>query len=514
MTLTPTVSLRGLFASLFFLALAGGLFGQASLSVQGVLTKSDGTAVDDNTYSVTFKLWTAAAGGTAVHTETINTETTGGVYSVVLGTNGTPITAPFNQVYYLGVSVGGGQELNPRPLLTHAPYALSLLGQNNQFPSTGTVTADAFKTPGGAPAGGVAGKGYSFSNGGDQDGGLFSLGDDNVAIYANGTKKIQVTNGLNELFGNTNTENVFAYGYLHSNGGLHLHNNGTGVGTGVDLADNLVAIRTNGNDRLLAWNDNKNYYRATGGHVFDVGNVSMLTSLSVNGTIAAGSGTKTRSLYGVTFYTPGGVDDTDSGLFGPSDGEVQIKSNGNARIIIGANGTNYFTATNGYFTYGLRDIGDNKNVQWNQSTGELGWDNSSRRFKENIQPFVDDFRLILKAQPKIYTRKKYPGGKPELGYIAEEMDSLGLSRLVEFDKDGKVEGYNYEKMILYVVEVLKMQDVAIAKLQADLAAAQGEKGQLAAENASLQKQQAEFTAQLGEISKRMKSLENAGTNRK
>lgn len=129
------------FLLVFFFALATTVPGQqASLSVQGVLTKSDGTAVDDGDYSLTFKLWTAAAGGTAVHTETLsNVETIGGVYSVVLGVNGTNITAPFDQTYYLGVSVGGGAELTPRPRLTHAPYAMALLGSSNVFPGSGTV---------------------------------------------------------------------------------------------------------------------------------------------------------------------------------------------------------------------------------------------------------------------------------------------------------------------------------------------------------------------------------------
>ena len=207
---------------LFFLfAFAGGLFGQATLTVQGVLTKSDGTAIDDGEISITFRLWDAQNAGTAVHTEKIdNVETIGGVYSVVLGLQ-TPITAAFDVPYFLGVSVGGGTELTPRPRLTHAPYALSLQGQNNKFPSVGTVlvdainvagtatanaltvtgaaTAGAFVAPSGAPAMTTAGKGYSFGTGGDTDGGLFSTADGSVSLYTNGAEKVKVADSQVEL---------------------------------------------------------------------------------------------------------------------------------------------------------------------------------------------------------------------------------------------------------------------------------------------------------------------------
>ncbi len=216
---------------------------QATLSVQGVITKADGTAVDDGTYSLVFRLWkspTTNAPADKVHEETLIVETTGGVYSTVLGES-TPLMAPFDQVYFLGVTLGSA-ELLPRPQLTHAPYALSLLGQSNQFPSTGPVTADAMNVvgaisagsygvvnassvtaagavnadavqantvnatamiaSGGAPAAAnLAGVGYAFGAGGDGDGGLFSSGDNNVALYANATKVLEGRSDRLQLFG-------------------------------------------------------------------------------------------------------------------------------------------------------------------------------------------------------------------------------------------------------------------------------------------------------------------------
>lgn len=114
-------------------------FSQANLSVQGTIQRSTGATVDDGEYSLTFKLYTTESGGTAVWSETqSDVQITGGVYSVVLGTV-EPLTAAFDQTYYLGITVGSGAELTPRARLTSSPYALSLIGQDNIFPSTGAV---------------------------------------------------------------------------------------------------------------------------------------------------------------------------------------------------------------------------------------------------------------------------------------------------------------------------------------------------------------------------------------
>jgi hypothetical protein len=127
-----------LFSLLLFFGIAS-VQAQSSLSIQGTLQKSTGVSEEDGVYTLTFKLYTVETGGTPVWTEKQDSVVLlGGVYSVVLGTI-TPLTPAFDKPYFLGISVGSGVELNPRARLTSAPYALSLLGQSNTFPSTGTV---------------------------------------------------------------------------------------------------------------------------------------------------------------------------------------------------------------------------------------------------------------------------------------------------------------------------------------------------------------------------------------
>ena len=142
---------------LFVFILLGTFFSntviaQASLSIQGILKKSNGLAVDDGSYTITFKLYeTVPPSNTPIWTETQNdVEVFNGIYSAILGQIN-PLNVTFDQLYELGVTIGSS-ELSPRILLTSAPYALSLMGSTNQFPSSGQVLADSMLVNGGVIA--------------------------------------------------------------------------------------------------------------------------------------------------------------------------------------------------------------------------------------------------------------------------------------------------------------------------------------------------------------------------
>lgn len=188
------------------------LSAQAQLSFQGILKKANGLAVDDGFYRLTFTLYNAETLGTSQFTETIDSvEVTGGIYSVILGSGSTPLNAPFNENYWLGIKVGGpgAAEMTPRIRLTSAPYALALRGLNNSFPSSGAVIADSMRAKGkivaraGEPgANSGNNNGFGFSSPGDRDGGLYSEADGQVAIWANNSERILVSNtaGDNRIY--------------------------------------------------------------------------------------------------------------------------------------------------------------------------------------------------------------------------------------------------------------------------------------------------------------------------
>ncbi|MFM8362673.1 MAG: tail fiber protein [Haliscomenobacter sp.] len=104
------------------------------LSIQGTLKNGDGTAVADGRYNMTFRLYTASSGGTAVWMETQpNVSVRAGVYSAQLGTV-TPINITFTENLFLGTTVGTGAELVPRTRLTSSPYALYAFKLGNDVP--------------------------------------------------------------------------------------------------------------------------------------------------------------------------------------------------------------------------------------------------------------------------------------------------------------------------------------------------------------------------------------------
>lgn len=111
--------------------------------------------------------------------------------------------------------------------------------------------------------------------------------------------------------------------------------------------------------------------------------------------------------------------------------------------------------------------GDYGNLQLNTNNGQIYWDNSSRRHKQNIRTLTDDWNKILQSRPVTYTR---PGneGRWEFGYIAEEMDSIGLKNLVDYDSLGLPQDFRYDKMVIYLTEMIKIQQGEIDRLRRDM----------------------------------------------
>lgn len=99
------------------------------ISLQGVLANTTtGQVLPDGAHQLTIKLYDAATGGTALHTEAVTATTIRGVFSTMLG-GATPIpaTVDFSKQYYVGIAVDGGAEMAPRTPLTSAPYSLNSL---------------------------------------------------------------------------------------------------------------------------------------------------------------------------------------------------------------------------------------------------------------------------------------------------------------------------------------------------------------------------------------------------
>jgi hypothetical protein len=94
----------------------------SNINYQGRLTDSSGNPLD-GTYTMTFKLYESASGGTALATDTHSVTVTDGLFSTTTSLG----TSSFDgRALWLGIKVGSDPEMTPRQELRPEPYALSL----------------------------------------------------------------------------------------------------------------------------------------------------------------------------------------------------------------------------------------------------------------------------------------------------------------------------------------------------------------------------------------------------
>lgn len=114
----------------FLLFFACEIFSQGipqTINFQGVLKDASGNIVTNGDYNLTFKLYETETGGSPLWTETKLLNVVNGIFSTQLGSV-TPIALPFDNAYWLGVTIGGGTEMSPRIKLSSVPY--SFMSQN------------------------------------------------------------------------------------------------------------------------------------------------------------------------------------------------------------------------------------------------------------------------------------------------------------------------------------------------------------------------------------------------
>lgn len=115
----------------------------STLNFQARLMSNTGTLVPDGSYSIQFKLYTAASGGTNEWTETQPTVTVrNGYLSVQLGSVTSFSGIDWSQEKWLTMNVSGDGEMNPRIKLTATPYSFRAGQADTLTNGSGTLTAD------------------------------------------------------------------------------------------------------------------------------------------------------------------------------------------------------------------------------------------------------------------------------------------------------------------------------------------------------------------------------------
>lgn len=91
---------------------------------------------------------------------------------------------------------------------------------------------------------------------------------------------------------------------------------------------------------------------------------------------------------------------------------------------------------------------------------------SSRRYKENIRRLKVDPEQVLNLQSVRFEWKKT--GEEDVGLIAEDVAET-VPDLVRYDDEGQPGGVRYNKLAVYLLEVVKSQQERIATLEKEIA---------------------------------------------
>lgn len=129
-------------------------------------------------------------------------------------------------------------------------------------------------------------------------------------------------------------------------------------------------------------------------------------------------------------------------------GLINLTTTGN-NIVIGN-----VAITNFYTKMAATGSGGNA-VCWNGTTYELYSASSSARYKENIRPFLSGVKELVDIEPVTFTYIDRPDEPEQIGFIAEQLDEIGLTHFVNYDKDNMPDSVSYDRVIVLAINAIK-----------------------------------------------------------
>ncbi len=120
-----------------------------------------------------------------------------------------------------------------------------------------------------------------------------------------------------------------------------------------------------------------------------------------------------------------------------------------------------------YASLQANQIGLPLNVVHNLLGNNLSYAVSSRRYKKNIRPanLEADLEKFLSLEPKAFQFRKDSSGIYDYGFIAEEVDALGLTNPLSWKKDGQVESLYFDHITFYNFAAVKQNYQRINELE-------------------------------------------------
>jgi hypothetical protein len=210
-----------------------------------------------------------------------------------------------------------------------------------------------------------------------------------------------------------------------------------------------------------------NIYFANGTSGSQVYNGAIVYNHSSNYMIFAtnGGGERMRITSGGNVQI-GGTTGSDSRLYIKG---VSATSSNNALLIHNSAGSDLFFVRNdslvctpGTYSYAYASTA---NV-FVQADGFLGRNTSSLKYKHSIEDYKRGLVDVLKIRPVLYESKNpSEAGKKFTGFIAEEIDALGLTEFVQYAEDGTPDALQYPHFVALLVKAIQEQQAQIEELK-------------------------------------------------
>jgi hypothetical protein len=145
-----------------------------------------------------------------------------------------------------------------------------------------------------------------------------------------------------------------------------------------------------------------------------------------------------------------GMPDPGGSRFSLNAGNAFMIAGGTSDVVLDAGSGDYFLAN--------MSTGSGTNVIY---TGvRIAEETSARRFKTDIRDFHIPSRAIFDLKPRTWRDRGEVERDPatdrwNVGYIAEELDEIGLGAFVNYDKDGAPFSIAYDRLVLPAIEEIK-----------------------------------------------------------
>jgi hypothetical protein len=415
------------------------------ISYQGVLADSTGTVVPDGEYDFSFNVFDAPASGTSLWSESHNSVTVeNGVFNILLGSD-LPLDLPFDEPYWLGVSVDGEPEMVPRLEFTSSATSLnsrsiadsivtgvkikngnvvrSISGlQDSVTIASGAninVTTSNDSVIISATAGGGIGDGHSLDAAdGDPIDALFVDNDGEVGI-------------------GTTTPNAAIHAFKDV---PHSEFNGLRVENPSAVGPAITTIRIGQNFGGFA-EDETGYlaYYGSGEELIEhQGTRSSFAVIAAEGVSGGLTLAADHSSAPIRFFAGGKTFDFQRMRINP-DGNVGIGTLTPGNILTIQQGSATDPIADAWTTY------------------------SSRRWKTNIKTLDGAITTVERLRGVTFDWKE--SNKHDIGLIAEEVGEV-IPEVVEFEKDGRTaKSVDYARLVAVLIEATKEQQHLIDSLE-------------------------------------------------